>query len=857
MRFFFIYCCTISAVCMSAAAAFAADQNSFFETHCIECHDADSRKGELDLTALSTDYSQAEPFARWVKVFDRISDGSMPPKKKPRPTAGEKQAVLDSLSASLTSAALKHRGNEGRAVYRRLNRDEYQNTLRDLLALPGLDVKDMLPEDGRVQGFDKSAGALDISHVQLAQYLEAAGKALDMAIATRPEPPEVCDLKTYACEAYDFKIVLTNGDAILLKDRKPDPAIPIVREPLKKGLGVWEKEGVFSNGGATAVFRSEDDAFRPRFDKIAPIYPGRYRIRFSLWSFVWDKGEMKPSPITEAAVFKAGPRMLGYFDAPSMESKVHEFETWMNPGEFITFDPASLKHVRVSERGGRTAEYTGPAIVVDWVQLEGPLLDGWPAESHRRLFGDLPLTGFNPKAGLQPPHRDRLQQIRQGAQPRPPSPKKGEPAIYTVTSTEPSNDARRLLRSFMQRAFRHPLQAGEEDRYLSLVQARLDKHTTFEEAMRTAYKAILCSPDFLFLHVDPGALNDYALASRLSYFLWDSMPDEVLLKLADEGRLHELKILDQQVDRLLDDPRSERFIEHFLSQWLNLKDIDLTSPDRKLYPEFSPYLRDSMVRETQAFFRELLRQNLGLSQIVRSDFAMVNHPLAMLYGLDGIDGSGIRRVVLPAGSHRGGFLTQASILKITANGTTTSPVKRGAWVLDKILGTPPEPPPPGIAAIDPDVRGATTIRQQLDKHRADPSCAACHAKIDPPGFALESFDVIGGYRTNYRSLGEGTPVVFLGKNQPYRLALPVDCGGQTSDGRPFKNIDDFRELLLKNPEVLARNLASKLILYSTGAEVDFADRPMVAKIVHENAAQRDGLRSLIHEVVGSEAFLSK
>jgi hypothetical protein len=841
-----------------AVPARAGDaRESYFEQHCTECHDADSHKGDFDLTSLRADYRSRENFGRWVKIYDRIHDGSMPPKKEPRPPAAETNQVLDTLGKDLTAAAMDRRGTEGRAVYRRMNRDEYQNTLRDLLDLPGLEVKDLLPDDGLVQGFDKTGTGLDISHVQLAQYLQAAGVALDTVIATSPHKPEACDVKTFACESYDFKIVLTNGDAILMQGKEVDPAIPIIREPLKKGLSLWEKEGTFSHGSATAVFRSEDCAFRPRFDKFAPIYAGKYRIRFSLWSFVWDKGQIKPSPITEAAAFKVGPRLLGYFDATSLQSKVHEIEAWMNPGEFITFNPASLKHVRVSERAGRTAEYTGPAVVVDWLEVEGPLLDQWPPEGHQRLFGDLPLGAFEAKSGLQPLARPRLQQIRGGAQPHPPKPVKGEPAVYTVISKEPQKDARRLLRSFMERAFRRPLGAGEEEPYLALVNDRLHASATFEEGMRTAYKAVLCSPDFLFIRVEPGKLDDHALAARLSYFLWSSMPDDTLTHLADRQQLHSPAELDRQVDRLLNDPRAERFIEHFLSLWLNLKDIDLTSPDRKLYPEFTPYLRDSMVLETQAFFRQMLAANLGVQNIVGGDFAMVNHPLATLYRLPGIDGSAIRQVALPPQLHRGGFLTQASILKVTANGTTTSPVKRGAWVLDKILGTPPDPPPPAIAAIDPDVRGTTTIRDQLEKHRADISCAACHAKIDPPGFALESFDVIGGFRTRYRSVGEGEAVTIEDKKQPYKLALPVDCTGKMADGRAFKSIDDFRGLLAADPRALSRNMASKLLIYSTGAEMDFADRKTIDEIVAANEKEKFGIRSLIHEVVRSDAFLSK
>ncbi len=275
--------------------------------------------------------------------------------------------------------------------------------------------------------------------------------------------------------------------------------------------------------------------------------------------------------------------------------------------------------------------------------------------------------------------------------------------------------------------------------------------------MRTAYRTAMCSPDFLY-HVEPaGSLDDHALACRLSYFLWRSVPDDELTRLADRGRLHDAGVLSAQAERLLKAPRSQRFVDDFLGQWLKLRQIAANDPDRKLYPEFSPYLQDSFVAESRAYFRELIDRDLGASYLVKSDFAMLNEKLAVHYGIPGVSGSRIRRVALPAGSPRGPFLTQGAILKVTANGTTTSPVPRGAFVMDRLLGRPPEPPPPNIPAIEPDVRGASTIREQLDRHRQSASCASCHARIDPPGFALEVFDVIGGGRTRYRSIGQGDP----------------------------------------------------------------------------------------------------
>jgi uncharacterized protein DUF1592/uncharacterized protein DUF1588/uncharacterized protein DUF1585 len=333
------------------------------------------------------------------------------------------------------------------------------------------------------------------------------------------------------------------------------------------------------------------------------------------------------------------------------------------------------------------------------------------------------------------------------------------------------------------------------------------------------------------------------------------MPDDALLAAA--GRLGDPEALRAQTERLLGDPRAERFIEDFLDQWLTLRDLDSTTPDTKLYPEFDLFLRDSMAAETRAFFRELVKQDRSILQIVDSDWAMLNQRLAEHYGIAGVEGASVRKTALPSGSHRGGLLTQASVLKVTANGTTTSPVTRGAWVLDRILDRPPQPPPPDLPAIEPDVRGTTTIREQLDKHRSLPACAACHARMDPPGFALESYDVIGGWRAQYRSIGGGSAPPKGPRRADYRLSKTVDPSGQLPDGRTFKDVDEFKRLLLADPDAIARGFASKLVVYATGASLQFADRVAVDEIVARARSKGYGTRTILHEVVQSPLFKTK
>ena len=394
----------------------------------------------------------------------------------------------------------------------------------------------------------------------------------------------------------------------------------------------------------------------------------------------------------------------------------------------------------------------------------------------------------------------------------------------------------------------------------------------FEDAMRMAITGALCSPEFLYRRESPGKLDDWAVASRLSYLLWDSVPDDALIALAAQGKLHAGgDIIRAQVRRMLADPKSARFIQDFLSQWLALKEIAATTPDKMLYPEFVPYMQQCMVNETRAYFRVMIDQNLGVRNFVTSDFAMLNSELCKIYGLDfGLEGDALKKVTLPPGSHRGGILTQGAILKITANGTTTSPVKRGAWIMDRLLGKPPDPPPPTVVAIEPDLRGTTTIRQQLDAHRHEAICASCHRVIDPPGFALESYDVIGQWRERYRSKEQGDLVkVMVGEGHypvRYHLGLPVDSAGETADGEPFRNIAEFRMLLLKDQRQLARNFVRRLAIYATGRDITFADRPAIEAILDKCEVKDPAeivkfgnyrLRSLIEELTVSDLFLSK
>jgi hypothetical protein len=529
----------------------------------------------------------------------------------------------------------------------------------------------------------------------------------------------------------------------------------------------------------------------------------------------------------------------------------------LNPRETIGFNAASLAPAHT--RGPKRAMgFTGPGIACDYLDVEGPLHDTWPPTSHRRLFGDLPIQLFDAKAnaGVRPPIRNSERQLFMGK--NRPDPVEG---LWTVATTAPLADANRLLADFLPRAFRRPVSEAVRKQYSSRVAERLKSGDSFETAMRWAYRAALCSPDFLY-HVEPaGRLDADALACRLSYLFWSSMPDEPLTARARAGKLDGAEAIRAEVDRLLADPRAERFIEDFLGQWLKLRLIAANDPDQKLYPEFNKYLQDSMTLESRAYLRELLDKNLPVEYLVKSDFAMLNGRLAAHYGLPPISGTQVRRVPLPPGMPRGAFLTQAAVLKVTANGTTTSPVPRGAFVMDRLLGQPPAPPPPNIPAVEPDVRGATTIRDQLAKHRNNATCAACHARIDPPGFALEEFDVIGGHRTRYRSLGVGEPVA-RGMFEPgievrFKLGPKVDPSGVLPDGRTFSGVIEFQNLLAANRGLLLTNLARQFAVYGTGRGLSFADRDEIAAIVSSTKKNGGGIRTLMYELMASEFFRTR
>lgn len=570
--------------------------------------------------------------------------------------------------------------------------------------------------------------------------------------------------------------------------------------------------------GGIALFNSGYSPTELR--KFRAPAPGRYRIRISAHGFQTDG---KPATFrVYGGSFGVGgkTKLLGHFEVPADKPTVVEMVERLD-GRGDTLKVISYGTIPWQNKA---EEYTGPGFAIQWLEVEGPLdAKDWPPAPRRQLLGDADLD-------------------------------RGTFA-----------DAERILKQFAPRAFRRPVSEADLAPYLALVRERLDKGVKFGDALRVGLKAILVSPRFLMLDEQPGKLDGHALAARLSYFLWSTMPDAELLAAAAKGDLTKPAVLRAQTERLLKHAKARAFTEDFTGQWLALRNIEFTTPDARLYPEFDELLQVSMLRETHAFFDELLTKDLSVLNFVESDFAMLNSRLAKHYGIPEVNGLDIRRVALRPEWHRGGVMTHASVLKVSANGTTTSPVLRGVWLLDRILGRPAPPPPPNVPAVEPDIRGAKSIREQLAKHREVESCAGCHARIDPLGFALESYDVIGGWRERYRispapNQRNGVEWITLNVNQrDLRLALgpKVDPGDTLADGRQFRDLAELKRLLLADPDSLARGLAEKLLIYATGHGLEFTDEVVLTDLVRKARAQKYGLRALIHEVVGSPTFQSK
>ena len=770
--------------CACAAAALPDGLPAFLETHCYDCHDDSISKGDLNLADAVFDPQDATSFKLWQRVYERVHAGEMPPAKKPQPEKVEAEAFLTALGTPLREADRADIAAEGRVRGRRLTRLEYEHTVQDLL---GIDVPlaDQLPEDAATHGFETVAEGQQLSHHQLARYLDVADLALEAALG-RALKGDTTYKRSFTPE----------------KLAKPTPGN--YRGPdLRNGESITWPITLQFFGRLPATSVPADGWYRITLREVRSINAGK---NGAVWGTLRSGACYSNAPILHT---------IGLVEAtPKPRDLV--FDAWIQEGHMLELKPndGELKRAPTGAKGGnvsfkgRNLEKEGFAgIAHRGIEMERIHPQATLTELRRLLFGDKPLDEWE---------------------------KTPEAAVDALTA--------RLAR----RAFRRPVADSELAPYSQIARAVLAEGEPLLEALRASYRAILCSPRFLTFVEAPGALDDHAIAARLSYALWTSLPDWKLSKNATEGKLRDRTVLAAEIDRLLDDPRAQRFVESFTNQWLKLKQIDFTAPDRRLFPTFDSTLQESMLQESRAYFTELLSQDLSISHLLDSDFALLNGRLARHYRVEAKlkPGAGLQKVMLPAEDRalRGGFVGQGAILKVTADGTSTSPVVRGVFINERLLGRHIPPPPPGVPAIEPDIRGAVSIRDQLEKHRSNESCATCHQTIDPPGFALENFDAVGVWRKNYGEKGKG---------------VPINSTGITPEGETFANLAEWKALHARKTAELAHGFARQFLTYATGAAPRFSDEEHLDAIVKATAANGHGLRSLIKACLTSELFLQK
>ncbi len=821
----------------AAQALFAqsapAELKRALDKHCAACHSGPAAKAGLDLSAVPFDLATRATRERWVRIHDRIERGEMPPKGVGIGEA-ERAAIVQRLAAGIHTADYADTVKHGRGPMRRMNRDEYEQNLRDVLQLPHLDIRDMLPEDREAHHFNKVSDSLDMSRVQLTAYLDATEAALRQAMAGSAQPPEPVKFRTSGIRLFpglrstggrESMFFIKGDQGINVASERPGPVGPEMEQDPAVEMGLFRSPG-WPYGAFPRGFSSPHAGeYRVRFHARAVLQHPGFRLTEARQAVPMTFRSRRPTNHDIAEDVKSTGGILEIQPQP----QVYETVVQLAKGQTVEYGLLGLPVPQVDAIPSKPGSYRyppfppdgQPGVAFQWIEIEGPIAaPSWPPPSHRVLFDNL------------------------GAAPDP---------------KQPKEEARRLLRRFIAVAARRPAPEEAVRKFDDLVLARLDKNEPFAEAMIAGYQAVLCSGLFLYLR-EPG--DDFAIAERLSHFLANSRPSGDLSRLAAEGRLRDARVLRRETERLIAGAGFERFVTSFTDYWLSLRHLRRDDPDIRLYPEYrlDEYLVDSMERETRAYFTAMVRENLPVRAMVDSDFALVNDRLARHYNLPPVTGSALRRIALPKGSPLGGLLTQGAILKLTANGTSTSPVLRGAWIMDRIAGDPPPPPPPGVPAVEPDIRGAKTIRDLLAMHTKSETCASCHAKFDPVGLALENFDVLGKWRTRYRGVSEGervTGIDHTGHDFSYTIAGPVDASGKLADGRSFQDVRELKAIFAANPRQLARNLMHQFTIYATGTPVRFSDRAEIEKALDACAGGGYRTRDLIHALVQSRIFLGE
>ena len=785
------FACGGAAIADEPAAEFPKHVAGFLQKHCVHCHGEKEPKADLALHSFRDEAAVLKSRKQWQSVVDMVELGEMPPKDRPKPAAEDVAAFLKSVEAVFERADRDAKPDPGHVTVRRLNRTEYSNTIRDLLAVD-FNPSENFPSDDVGHGFDNIGDVLTVSPLLMERYLEAAETIVNRVILVNPPPPARRYLSGRFLQPNDAKT--PQG-----RFRPMNPADP---EPVNSGP--------FAAPGDYLKFSADADLI----------------LRANMYA------ETKGASPVKVALFISGGKLAEASSDEEVDQLLGAALKSMQP----------LKILKIFEITSRDAKNVQ--------QIEFPI--------NRR--GDIQRAGVavvKPPDGEEPPQLFLEHIWTEGPlETRPASQLK----LLACSPDKPqSEQTREVLSRFLRRAYRRPATGDEIERLAKLVATAQTDGEKWEAGIQRAIQAALCSPKFLFRlelddrpdSPDPRPIDEFQLASRLSYFLWSTMPDDELLELASE---HRLTInLDEQVRRMLADPKSQALVENFALQWLQLRRLKTFAPDPKLFPSFNDKLRAAMTSETELFFTAILREDRSVLELLDADFTFLNEPLARHYGIADTQGNAVgQNPARPGGQpirgpqfvrvsladkQRGGLLTQASVLTVTSNPTRTSPVKRGRWVLEQLLGTPPPPPPPDVPELPQDEKAVLSgsLRQRLEQHRANPSCANCHARMDPLGFAFENYDAIGAFRAKD---GE----------------FPIDPSGTLPDGQIFPGPAELKVILQGKKELFARCLTEKLLTYALGRGIEYYDKRTVHRITAALAKNDYKFSTLIIEIAKSDPF---
>ena len=776
---------------------------------CYHCHGAEKQKGKLRLDTLSANLLEDTRSAeRWHEVRTVINLGEMPPENEPKLTADERRMILDWLNSTIELASKLRQSKGGRVVMRRLNHNEYRNTLSDLLGV-SLDYTQDFPPDGvSPDGMLNNGSSLQMSDIQLEFYMAAARAALDRIIVTEDEPKVFRHRFTKSTDGGFPDGVQGANDLgrhrqfiVRMKNDYPEQGKFRIRTAVRVELP--EKKGPVPRLRVRVGYRPDTLVDMETLAELDLHESGEQELEFV------GRIENFPLPVRGQGKFPGLVVMLSNaHDEFSQSGKTQE--------RAITAEDGKKKKIWEHGMGY-------PRLHVEWLEFEGPFFDYWPPEEHRRI--------------LFPSH---LREKREKAY------------------------IRKVLKSFLSRAWRRPVNRKEVRRYLGFYRKLRHEFPDLESTLRESLVMALIAPDFLYL-LEPAAskprpLTTHEFASRLSYFLWNSMPDNELRTLADTGTLFDEAILSTQVTRMITDDRAKRFIDSYVEQWLDIDAMNRVEVDTKVHPDFTPnkrigHLREMIRREPIEFFGEILRKNLSAKHFIRSDFVMLNDTLARHYRFDGVHGGAFRpvstkRQPVNAKANRGGLLTQSAILLGASTGGDSHIIKRAVFVRKRLLDDPPDPPPPNVPELKTTEPGLAklSIREQLKQHNNDAACSDCHRGIDGWGLAMEEYDALGQWRTEItRKLPDGK-----------LIKLPLETLGKLPDGREIDGMEALKDYLLtERHEQFARAFVVKLLTYALGRSLEFSDEKHIDSLTRRFAEDNMRVQSLVQSIVKSEVFRTK